>query len=70
MAPAPEVPDAQRSRNIGTQADGPAAVRHLGRAPFLVIGAAFEPVLRGAAVLLVFYGILRWMYRRSIFIRI
>ena len=43
---------------------------HLGRAPFLVLGAPFEPVLRGAAVLLVFWGILYWMYRRKIFLRI
>ena len=33
-----------------------ALVRHLGRAPFLVLGPPFEPVLRGAAVLLVFWG--------------
>jgi heparan-alpha-glucosaminide N-acetyltransferase len=43
---------------------------HLGRAPFLVLGAPFEPVLRGAAVLLVFWAILYWMYRRKIFLRI
>ena len=43
---------------------------HLGSAPFLVFGAPFEPVLRGAAVLLVFWGILYWMYRRKIFLRI
>jgi len=47
-----------------------ALVRHLGRAPFLVLGPPFEPVLRGAAVLLVFWGILYWMYRRKIFLRI
>jgi len=43
---------------------------HLGRSPFLVLGAPFEPVLRGAAVLLVFWAILFWMYRRKIFLRI
>ncbi len=47
-----------------------ALVRHLGRAPFLVFGAAFEPVLRGAAVLTVFWLVLYWMWRRRIFIRI
>jgi predicted acyltransferase len=47
-----------------------ALVRHLGRAPFQVFGAPFEPVLRGAAVLAVFWSILYWMYRRQIFIRI
>ena len=30
----------------------------------------FEPVLRGMAVLLVFWGILYWMYRRKIFLKI
>jgi predicted acyltransferase len=47
-----------------------ALVTHFGRAPFLVLGTPFEPVLRGAAVLLVFWGILYWMYRRKIFLRI
>jgi len=47
-----------------------ALVRHLGRAPFAVLGAPFEPVLRGAAVLGVFWLVLLWMYRRRIFIRI
>jgi heparan-alpha-glucosaminide N-acetyltransferase len=47
-----------------------ALVTHFGRAPFLVLGGPFEPVLRGAAVLLVFWGILYWMYRRKIFLRI
>jgi heparan-alpha-glucosaminide N-acetyltransferase len=43
---------------------------HLGRAPFLALGAPFEPVLRGAAALVVFWLILYWMYRRKIFLRI
>ena len=47
-----------------------ALVRHLGRAPFAVMGPPFEPVLRGAAVLVVFWLILLWMYRRKIFLRI
>jgi len=47
-----------------------ALVRHLGAAPFQVLGDPFEPVLRGAAVLLVFWSILYWMYRRKIFLRI
>jgi heparan-alpha-glucosaminide N-acetyltransferase len=47
-----------------------ALIRHLGRGTFLVLGAPFEPVLRGAAVLLVFWSILYWMYRRKIFLRI
>jgi predicted acyltransferase len=37
---------------------------------FTIFGPAFEPVLRGAAVMLVFWAILYWMYRRKIFLRI
>jgi heparan-alpha-glucosaminide N-acetyltransferase len=47
-----------------------ALVRHLGEAPFLLLGPPFEPVLRGIGVLLVFWSILYWMYRRKIFIKI
>jgi predicted acyltransferase len=47
-----------------------ALVRHLGSAPFAVLGPPFEPVLRGAGVLVVFWLILYWMYRRRIFVRI
>ena len=47
-----------------------ALVRHVGRAPFAVMGPPFEPVLRGAAVLVVFWLILWWMYRRRVFVRI
>ena len=47
-----------------------ALVRHLGSAPFAVLGPPFEPVLRGAAILSVFWLILLWMYRRRIFLRI
>lgn len=47
-----------------------ALVRHLGTAPFQALGAAFEPVLRGFGVLLCFWLILFWMYRRRIFVRI
>src|SRR4051812_9294598 len=47
-----------------------ALARHLGEGPFLVLGDPFKPVLRGAAVLLVFWLILYWMYRRKIFLRI
>ena len=45
-------------------------VRHFGRAPFLVLGAHFEHVLLGAAVLVVFWLILHWLYKRRIFVRI
>lgn len=47
-----------------------ALVRHLGEGPFLVFGPAYEPLLLGAAMLLVLWGILYWMYRRRIFLRI
>jgi predicted acyltransferase len=49
---------------------GAALVRHFGRAPFLVLGPPFEPVLRGAAIVLTFWLILFWMYRRKLFLRI
>jgi heparan-alpha-glucosaminide N-acetyltransferase len=47
-----------------------ALVRHLGPGPFAILGAPFEPVLRGAGVLVVFWMILFWMYRKKIFLRI
>ena len=47
-----------------------ALVRHLGRNPFLILGPPFEPVLPGAAVLVVFWAILYWMYKRGTFIKI
>jgi predicted acyltransferase len=47
-----------------------AIVRHAGRAPFLVFGPPFEPVLLGIAVLVIFWLVLYWMYKRKIFVRI
>jgi predicted acyltransferase len=44
--------------------------RHVGSRAFLAFGAPFEPVLRGASVLLVFWLALYWMYRQRIFVRI
>ena len=38
--------------------------------PFQVFGLVYEPLLTGAAVLLIFWLILFWMYRRKIFLRI
>ena len=43
---------------------------HLGPHAFAICGAAFEPFFRGAAVLLVYWLILFWMYRRKIFLRV
>jgi heparan-alpha-glucosaminide N-acetyltransferase len=44
--------------------------RHIGRAAFAFAGAPFEPVFRGALVLLIFWLALLWMHRRKIYIRI
>ena len=49
---------------------GSALTTHLGTAPFAVLGPAFEPVLHGAGVLIVFWLILYWMWNRKIFLRI
>ena len=43
---------------------------HLGEGVFEIFGAAYAPVVRGTAVLLVFWAILYWMYRRRLFLRI
>jgi predicted acyltransferase len=43
---------------------------HVGRVPFQVLGTALEPILFGGAVLLTYWLILLWMYRRKIFLRI
>jgi predicted acyltransferase len=43
---------------------------HLGKAPFELLGAAYEPILTGAAALAIFWLILLWMYRRRIFLRV
>jgi heparan-alpha-glucosaminide N-acetyltransferase len=43
---------------------------HLGKDFFTVLGQAYAPFLQGAAVLLVLWLILFWMYRRKLFLRI
>jgi predicted acyltransferase len=43
---------------------------HLGKAPFALLGHAYEPLLHGAGVLLVLWLILFWMYRRKLFLRV
>jgi len=45
-------------------------VIHLGRAPFEIFGTVFAPALLGAATLAVFWGILYWMYRNRLLVRI
>jgi len=43
---------------------------HLGQNAFKGLGPTYEPLLHGAAVLLVLWLMLYWMYRRKIFLRI
>jgi heparan-alpha-glucosaminide N-acetyltransferase len=47
-----------------------ALLRHLGQPTFQVFGPDYEPLLLGAAVLLLDWLILFWMYRRKLFLRI
>ena len=47
-----------------------AITTHFGRAPFRVFGDAFEQTLHGAAVLLLLWLILFWLYRRKVFLKI
>jgi predicted acyltransferase len=43
---------------------------HFGKQIFGLLGEKYEPLLQGAAILLVYWLILLWMYRRKIFLRI
>jgi predicted acyltransferase len=43
---------------------------HLGAHAFAFAGQALEPLMQGAAVLLMFWLILFWMYRRKLFLKI
>ena len=43
---------------------------HFGRTPFQALGPEYEAVLTGAAILLVYWLILFWMYRKKIFVKI
>jgi heparan-alpha-glucosaminide N-acetyltransferase len=49
---------------------GNALDRHLGNVVAAMAGPTIQPVLRGFAVMLIFWFILFWMYRRKIFLRI
>jgi heparan-alpha-glucosaminide N-acetyltransferase len=49
---------------------GESLKRHLPVGTFSILGAHYERFLLGAAILLVFWLILFWMYRRRIFLRI
>jgi heparan-alpha-glucosaminide N-acetyltransferase len=43
---------------------------HLGPHAFQFFGAALEPLMQGAAILMVYWCILFWMYRRKLFLRV
>jgi predicted acyltransferase len=43
---------------------------HLGHRPFLILGGALEPLLMGITLLVLYWLVLYWMYRRNIFLRI
>ncbi len=43
---------------------------HLGRGFFQAFGTGVEPLLRGLAVLLVYWLVLFWMYRRKLFLKV
>lgn len=43
---------------------------HLGNAPFRLFGPELQPLLLGATVLLTYWLMLFWMYRRKVFLRI
>jgi predicted acyltransferase len=43
---------------------------NLGDRPFMILGAGLYPLLLGAAVLLTYWLILLWMYRRKLFLKI
>ena len=43
---------------------------HLGAGFFAVLGEPYAPVLRGAAVLMVYWLILLWLYRRRLFLKV
>jgi heparan-alpha-glucosaminide N-acetyltransferase len=43
---------------------------HLGPRPFQLFGAAYQPLVHGAATLAIMWVILWWMYRRKLFLKI
>jgi heparan-alpha-glucosaminide N-acetyltransferase len=49
---------------------GDAVDRHLGKVLAAMSGPTLQPVLHGFAVMVIFWFILLWMYRRKIFLRI
>jgi predicted acyltransferase len=49
---------------------GDAIDRHFGRATLLIAGPTFQSLVHGFAIMLIFWLILFWMYRRRLFLRI
>ena len=43
---------------------------HLGANAFQIFGTGLEPLFRGSAVLLMFWLVLYWMYRRKVYLKI
>ena len=43
---------------------------HLGADAFQILGDAYEPLLSGGCILVVYWLILYWMYRRKAFVKI
>ncbi|HTB15250.1 MAG TPA: hypothetical protein VK752_26945 [Bryobacteraceae bacterium] len=43
---------------------------HLGVRPFQILGTGVEPLMRGIAILLAYWLMLFWMYRRKLFLRV
>jgi predicted acyltransferase len=49
---------------------GDALDRHFGGAISFIAGTTFQPVLHGFLVVLIFWLVLYWMYRRKLFVKI
>ncbi len=49
---------------------GNALDRHFGREIAAIAGPTFQPVLHGFLIMLIFWLILFWMYRRKLFLKI
>jgi predicted acyltransferase len=43
---------------------------HLGSRPFAILGLGLHPLLVGIAVMLTYWLVLYWMYKRKLFLRI
>jgi len=43
---------------------------HLGQRPFAILGPGLQPLLLGIAVMLAYWLVLYWMYKRKLFLRI